>query len=122
MTPEQRETLAGAIAHHNDMVRLYREACDRRDCGDLPEPGSPLMNDILKLAIAVEPLRGELAAFAVQEIDQENMGPHFVSQELLSTMRTLVSTAHGARLRHVPEMIQPDGIPECFREAWASAS
>jgi hypothetical protein len=117
MNAEERQTLTRAIEHHNEMVRIYCDVWRMRDCGDDPLR-SPLAREAMELALKVEPLRGTLAAFSGREMDRENMAPHFVSQELLSTMRTLIVAFDAAKRRHVPQPIQPDGIPECFREAW----
>ena len=106
--------------HHNEMVRVYVAVCQMRERGDDPLR-SPIMGKAKKLALRVEPLRSSLAAFSVREMDKDNMAPYFVSQELLSTMRTMIRTAHGSRLPHIPQPIQPDGIPEFYRESFGAA-
>lgn len=117
MRSEQARTLAEAIAHHNEMVRVYEEV--RRIRGRGEDPLSlPVAKDALGLAVKVEPLRKGLAAFTVQEMDAGNMGPYHVAIDLLSTMRTMISTVHGADVRHVPEAIAPDGMPERYRNAY----
>jgi hypothetical protein len=116
MTPEERATLATAIAHHNEMVRVNEEARRIRGRGDDPLR-LPIASDALGLAVKVEPLRKALAAFTVEEMNAGNMAPHHVATDLLSTMRTLISTVQGAKLRHVPESIGSDGMPERYRNA-----
>jgi len=117
MSPEERQTLAEAIDHHNNMVRLYQDVWHARERGDDPLQ-SPAAREAIGLALRVEPLRKALAAFTVQEMDKENMAPYFVSQELLSTMRSLIVAFDAAECRHVPQPILPDGIPERFRSSF----
>ena len=117
MTAEECETLGKAIDHHNEMVRLYQKVCLMRERGDDPRQ-TPAASEAIGLALKVDPLRKALAAFTVREMDAGNMGPYHTAIELLSTMRTLISTIDGATLRHVPMEIQPDGIPEQFRASY----
>lgn len=117
MNAEERQTLAGAVDHHNAMVALYCEVWGMRESGDDPLK-SAAASEAIGLALQVEPLCKALAAFSVREMDKENMAPYFVSQELLSTMRTLIVAFDAKKRRHIPQPIQPDGIPEFFREAF----
>ncbi|MEC9245482.1 MAG: hypothetical protein VYB05_11975 [Pseudomonadota bacterium] len=117
MNSDEQHVLTQAIDHHNDMERLYREVWGMRESGDDPLK-SPAASEAIGLALKVEPLRKALAAFSVREMDKENMAPYFVSQELLSTMRTLIVAFDAKKRRHIPQPIQQDGIPEFFREAY----
>jgi len=117
MDLEEAALLAEAIDHHNAMVALYQEVWRMRDAGDDPLQ-SPAASKAIGFALKVEPLRKALAAFSVREMDKENMAPYFVSQELLSTMRTLIVAFDAAKRRHIPRPIEPDGIPEYFRKSF----
>ncbi|SEB79394.1 hypothetical protein SAMN05216452_3200 [Nitratireductor aquibiodomus] len=121
MTPAERQLLAEAIEHHNNMVALYQDVWRMRERGDDPLE-SPAAREAIGLSLKVEPLRKALAAFSVREMDKENMAPYFVSQELLSTMRTLIVAFDAAKRRHIPQRIQPDGIPESYRKSFVGGA
>ena len=100
------------------MVRIYEDMQQARAAG-VDVLRSPMMREAGALAAGVDELRRALAGFSNSEMDRGNMGPLFLSTDLLSTMRIMISAGHGRTGRHVPEEIQPDGIPNRYRHAFA---